>query len=361
MTAPIVTPFTPLKLLKHAPRVESMLRGEMVFPVSVEIDLSNRCPHDCPMCSFGTSSSQGYRQQNWVTFPAERMWTLLSELAECGVQSVTFTGGGEPLIHPQAAKLFDRATEVGLEWGLVTNGVLLKGAVAESVAQRATFCRISLDAGTNATHQITHGIKVAQFDSILANLRALRKQARPALTIGASFCVQPSNAHEVLEAATLVKLHGGNYLEVRPTFPTDWRGDGWQAALTAEQIATAKAQMDDARQTLADDRFQVIGMIDRFDALAAPQKGYSHCRIGPLTTVIGADGRCWHCCVQRGIDGFSYGSVLHASFRDIWMTEQHRKMQAAIDPGRCPRCRYDGYNRLIQDAFVSDALHASFV
>ena len=310
------------------------------------------------MCSFGTSQSGGYRQQNWVTFPAARAYTLLGEFKDLGVQSVTFTGGGEPLIHPYAAKIFATASELGLQWGLVTNGVLLKGKVADECAAHATFVRISLDAGSAATHQVTHGIRVPQFDDILRNLRALRRLSST-LTIGASFCVQPANAAEVYEAAALVKLHGGNYLEVRPTFPTDWRGDGWSAALSAEQLATAIQQMAEARAALQDERFQVIGMVDRFDALAAPKKDYSACRIGPLTTVVGADGRCWYCCVQRGQPGFDYGNVLEKSFAEVW--QGHPAVQRNIVLEKCPRCRYDGLNQVLEQAFVKDGMHAAFV
>lgn len=357
-----LTPFQPLKLLRHAPRVEAMLRGETVYPVSVEFDLSNRCPHDCPMCSFGTSKSEGYRQQNWVTFPTQRALDLLEEFAALGVQSITFTGGGEPLMHPQAAQLMARAAALGLAYGLVTNGVLLVDRVRDVVADSATFVRISLDAGTSDTHRITHGIEHAQFDRILANLRALRLRA-PGLTIGASYCVQPANVREILTAAQVVKDTGGSYLELRPTYPTTWRGDGWSGALTKQEHQIAAAQAQAARALLDDDGFQVIGLTDRFAAVAGDyEKGYAQCHIGPLTTIVGADGRLWHCCVQRGMEGFSYGSVLpNTPFKEVWDTEQHRRMRADIDVTKCPRCRYDNYNRVIEGAFLRDGLHAAFV
>jgi hypothetical protein len=38
-----LTPFVPLKLLKHSARVEASLRGEVTYPISVEVDLSNTC------------------------------------------------------------------------------------------------------------------------------------------------------------------------------------------------------------------------------------------------------------------------------------------------------------------------------
>jgi MoaA/NifB/PqqE/SkfB family radical SAM enzyme len=36
------------------------------------------------------------------------MLTLLDELAEVGVKSLTFTGGGEPLVHKQAPAIFEK-------------------------------------------------------------------------------------------------------------------------------------------------------------------------------------------------------------------------------------------------------------
>ena len=348
-----------MKLLRHSDRVEASLRGAVTFPISVELDLSNVCPHDCPFCSFGTSASGGYRQQNWVTFPYPRILTLLGELADCGVQSVTFTGGGEPLVHPHARDIFRAATGRGLPWGLVTNGQLLDRVIP--ALDGATFVRVSLDAGTSETHHFTHGLPAGRYayDDIIANLRLVRA-AHPALTIGASFCVMDQNFKELYKAAKDVRDAGANYLEVRPTFPTDWRGDGWGRALTDPDAA--KVEVDHARLHLNTDTFQVIGMTGRFDAVANPAKTYAQCRIGGLTTVIGADGRLWHCCVQRGQDAFCLGSVADTPFREAWIAAQQTRLQPSdINVAQCPRCRYDSYNELIEQAFIVDGMHANFV
>lgn len=355
-----ISPFSPQKLLFHRDKVEASLRGEMVYPISVEIDLSNVCPHDCPFCSFGTSQSQGYRQQNWVTFPYPRILDLLTELHECGVQSVTFTGGGEPLIHKHAAEVFAHATALGLQWGLVTNGLLLTGEIARQASLGATFVRVSLDAGTSETHQITHGIKHPQYDQILGNIQELRGLS-PTLTIGASFCVMPSNYQEIFRAALRVKEAGGSYLEIRPVYPTDWRGDGFEGVPNEQQLGYAEHETTTARAQLADSTFQVLGMVDRFASLKTPAKKFSQCRTGHLMTVIGADARIWWCCVQRGQSFFELGSVKDRPFPEVW-AEVHEKMDSAkIDLSKCPRCRYDGFNELIEKAFIGDHMHRSFV
>lgn len=361
-----ITPFQSTKLLFHRSRIDAMLRGELVFPVSVEIDLSNVCNHDCPFCSFGTKASQGYRYQNWVTFPYPRILNLLEELMTCGVESVTFTGGGEPLMHKQAAEVLAFATGLGLQWGLVTNGALLTGQAAEEVAAGATFCRVSLDAGTDETHQKTHGVKHPQYSQILANIAEFKgrhphRDGRGMLIIGASFCVMDGNLKEIYKAAKDVRDAGGNYLEVRPTFPTEWRGDGWKQALSDAEAA--KTETDHARLHLDSETFHVIGMTERFDNVASdtPVKNYSQCRIGPLTTVIGADGRLWQCCVQRGQSFFELGSVAEMPFAEAWEKVWKTRDASKIDVTKCPRCRYDGYNELLEKAVLSDGMHRSFV
>ena len=80
-----------------------------------------------------------------------------------------------------------------------------------------------------------------------------------------------------------------------------------------------------------------------------------------MTTVINADGYIYHCCQQRGKPNFRAGSVLTASFKDVWWNAQHQAMVDAIDISKCGPCRYDGYNRIVEQAFQADALHANFI
>jgi radical SAM protein with 4Fe4S-binding SPASM domain len=168
------------------------------------------------------------------------------------------------------------------------------------------------------------------------------------------------NLKEIYKAAKDVRDAGGDYLEVRPTFPTEWRGDGWGNALS--DVDAARTELEHAKLHLNSPTFRVIGMIERFDSLTeVPQKGFTKCRIGPLMTVIGATGDLWHCCVQRGQDFFKIGDVLTTGFKDAWRQAQKRKMADEIDISKCPRCRYTGFNQLIEKAFLADDMHANFV
>lgn len=353
-----LTPFTPLKLLRHAPKVEAMLAGERVYPVSVELDLSNICNHGCPWCSFN-----GFRQEHWQHFDTPRILSLLDELAEVGVKSITFTGGGEPLVHAQAEAILTKASQY-FEWGVVTNGRRMEGNLAALIAAHARFVRVSLDAGTTQTHQMLHATAMPEYARILKNMAQVVAQAYDrgtSLTVGASFCVFDVNLKEIRQAARRVKDTGANYLEVRPVFPTEWRGGGFGNPLTEAMVDEARDELESAKRECDGDGFRVIGMIRRFEQVTDKTKPYKSCHIGPITTVINADGNIYHCCVQRGMPQFVAGSVLTAPFKDVWLSAQHRQMIADIDVSKCPSCRYDGYNQLIEEAFLSDAMHKEFL
>lgn len=350
-------PFNPLKLLAHANRASRLLAGEPVFPVSVELDLSLRCNHGCDWCSF-----DGWRQRNWVNFPTERALTLIDELAECGVRSITLTGGGEPLVHPDAGKVMQRIAARGLEWGLVTNGFLLRPDIRATIAASATFVRVSLDAGRTETHQRIHKAPAPQLGVILRQMNDLVREA-PALTVGASFCVFDSNIDEIQTAALLLKAIGARYLEVRPVYPTTWRGGRQDdAGISDENIARAQAEIAEAKARYDDVRFSVIGMIDRFEAVQSfrHRDYYDACRITGLSTVISADGNLYACCVHRGLEPFKGGSVLNQPFRDVWLSEQRASMVAGIEIDKCPKCRYVGLNAVLQ-SLQNDDLHQNFI
>lgn len=349
-----LTPFTPLKLLWHSDQVRAAVAGERRFPISVEWDFSNVCNHHCAWCSFGE-----FRAEEPVHFPFARGLDLIRELDEGGTKSVTVTGGGEPLMHPNRVALFEALRASRLAYGLVTNGRLLCGETAAEVARGATFVRVSLDAGQSQTHQLLHATVRPEFDLILQHLADLRTLA-PALTLGVSFCVFDVNCGEIPQAAGLVESAGADYLEVRPVFPTEWRGGAFTNPLTETHLDEARRGLEQARAS-AGAGFEVLGLIERFDQVWPHAKPYTQCRIGPLTTIVSATGDLYHCCQQRGMPEFRVGSLIGTPFSEVWGSEAHQAMLARIDVGACPPCRYDGYNQIIESAVLADAMHRDFI
>ena len=140
------------KILYYVNEIEMLDAGEFVFPITCEIDPSNNCMLNCNFCRFAA-----FRKRTKINLEWEIYITLLSELYSGGTKSVTFTGGGEPLMHPKFNAMATFAKSLGLEVGLVTNGVNLHRLDSPEIFE---FIRVSLDAPDSVTYKKVKGKKI---------------------------------------------------------------------------------------------------------------------------------------------------------------------------------------------------------
>lgn len=122
MKKKIETRFEPgLKLARHK-KFAPYMNGEIVFPIGVEISPSGVCDANCVKCFYRQNSGElkGHEKE---FFKTSRMEGLLEELAGLGVDSISWTGGGEPTLHHSFPKFVEWANWAGLEQGLFTNAL----------------------------------------------------------------------------------------------------------------------------------------------------------------------------------------------------------------------------------------------
>ena len=98
------------------------LGGEFVFPIGVEISPSGICDAECPKCFYRQNSGElkGHETEFLKT---NRIEGLINELSGLGVNSISWTGGGEPTLHPSFHKFVEWTNWAGLEQGLFTNAL----------------------------------------------------------------------------------------------------------------------------------------------------------------------------------------------------------------------------------------------
>src|ERR1700757_2464507 len=89
------------------------------IPVAVLLELTHRCPLQCPYCSNPIELDRGSTE-----LTTEEWKKVLGELAELGVLQVHFSGG-EPTARKDIVELVKHATDVGLYSNLITSAVLL--------------------------------------------------------------------------------------------------------------------------------------------------------------------------------------------------------------------------------------------
>ncbi len=120
------------------------------------------------------------------------------------VQSVDFTGGGEPLLQPLLAQWVEDAKSAGCETGILTNGLLLSRDIAHKlISVGLDWICVSIDAADKAEYErIRVGSNFEKVCENLANIGEIRSRGIPKTMI--NFVIMKSNIHQLDDMVRLV-------------------------------------------------------------------------------------------------------------------------------------------------------------
>jgi PqqA peptide cyclase len=97
-------------------------------PMAVLLELTHRCPLQCPYCSNPTQLEQAKGELTTAEWKS-----VLDQSAKLGVLQVHFSGG-EPTVRQDLAELIRHARDVGLYTNLITSGVAASKARLDEMA-----------------------------------------------------------------------------------------------------------------------------------------------------------------------------------------------------------------------------------
>lgn len=335
----LVSPFNQSKVLIHSERLLSLTLSQIVAPICCEIDLSDGfCNNKCPHCFFTT-----HKKDKPVFFDIKRLPSLLAELRKIGVKAVEFSGGGEPTTHPQIKQALNIAVESKLDIELVTNGLLLDKIVDE--VKDLTFVRVSLDAATDSTYRLTHGVD--SFRKVLANIRLLANRYKN--KIGVAYLIQNSNIEDISDVAKLAKELGCRFIQYRPVTSKE----------KLLKIDYIKKQLDKAK-SYSDEKFQVFDAGVKWKHIEG-KRFFNKCYTHSLVAVIKATGDVPFCILKRNDSNTYLGNVNKQSFSDIFFSNKHFDLAKQNDISYCMKpCKHDSYN-IAYLALSSDLYHKNFI
>lgn len=327
-------------------------------PVHVRIKPTNVCNHACWFCAYrndGVSLGSGMTVRDKL--PREKMLEIADDLVAMGVEAVTFSGGGEPLIYPHLVEAIERLAAGGIKIGALTNGARLKGKVADALAAHASWLRVSIDGWDGASYARYRGVKEDAFEQVMANLAAFAGRGSRCV-LGASIIVDRDNASHIYELAARLKACGVSHAKISPCITSD---DGAETnAYHAAVWDTVRAEITRAR-ALDDDGFHVV---DHYhEAAVETTKPYGRCPFARLLTVIGADANVYFCQDKAYTESGCLGSIADRRFADFWAAPETRARLRALDPSTTCRhhCVADAKNRLLLDYLALDRAHVAFV
>jgi len=170
------------------------------FPPYIMYDVINVCNARCSHCPQRIIS----RQQEYTAMRIswEQYIKTIEEIARHRIDVLRLTGDGEPLLHPDIARMVRAAKEAGVpKVNLTTNGSLLKGRLLDDLLESPPdIFDISLDAFYAETYQeVRAGLDFESVKANVLNLLDRRDSARSKVIV--SFIRRPG-ADQEAEAFT---------------------------------------------------------------------------------------------------------------------------------------------------------------
>lgn len=175
-----------IKKIEHTAALYGIRSEALDFPMMCVLSFTYICNAMCPNCPYTNSEIRADYQDR--PFMQEDTFKIIAD--QCGPYGawVRISGGGEPMLHPQAVKLIEYAKRVGAMVGLITNG----SRFTEENSRRLLTANVdmiefSVDAADEETYaRVRKGLK---WETLVANVKrmvALRNELKSATKIIAS-------------------------------------------------------------------------------------------------------------------------------------------------------------------------------
>jgi len=318
--------FTPqLKLLFHTAYIQRWLKGENVYPILVEFDLSNACNHKCNFCNFSYLTDKSVLDKDVAC-------KTIAVLAKNGVKAINWTGGGEPLINTEFGDIFSWTTRRGIEQGLFTNGALIREDDIEGLLATQTWIRFSIDASTKETYAKIRGVdEFNKVVSIVKRMVEVRNEYEYNTQIGIGFVITPDNYREIGRFADLIEETGVDYGQYKPRIGNE---------LELSEAMWWECNVKPLLEEVFKSSTKAVINLYKFNDLSENQfdKPYPICYGHVFCPCIGADGKVWVCSQLRGYGKYCMGNIYKESFDSIWKGQWRRDAIARIDVNKCPPC-----------------------
>jgi len=249
------------------------------------------------------------------------------------VQSVDFTGGGEPLLQPNLAEWIADAKKAGCQTGFLSNGLLLvEEKLQKILGAGINWICISID---GATAEMYNKIRVgSDFDRVcenVANIARLRAGKIPKTMI--NFVLMDLNSHQ-MEAIVQLAAHLGvdqvNFKQCDVIRGWEGKGFGLFASEATREIRRLQKSLEKARRLAKKLKVETTAfaftpqelavceqdprdsLFIRYDGTAAPCINLA---LGGPTTFLGE---------EVAMPSVHYGRLPDDDLMDLWEAESCR-------------------------------------
>lgn len=287
-----MTVYSDLKMFQFPEKLQSLPRDKPVLaPIQIRLKPTNVCNHRCSYCAYLDPNMQlGKDMDSRDSIPHPKMLEICHDIADMGVKSVTFSGGGEPLLYPYLLEGAKILTDGGVKIASLTNGSRLSGEIAEFMAHHATWIRVSMDGWDDDSYMSYRGVANGEHTRIMRNIHNFTKIGGTC-ALGVSYIVDAHNYAHIPDVLRRYKDIGVRSVKVSACITSN----------NVKEINNYHAPHFDrtedciieAIQTMGDENFEIVNAWHKLDGRF--QKNYEWCPYSQIQPVIGADLGVYPC------------------------------------------------------------------
>lgn len=345
------------KLIYHPQRVADWLKGENIYPVYLEVSPSGTCNLRCIFCAM---DYLGYKT-NFLD--KELFLKNAGIMTKKGVKSINFSGDGEPLLNPDTPEMVVATKALGIDVAMTTNGVLFTPDVVKTCLASFSWLRISLNAGSDETYRLVHGVEHSFLAKILSNIEAAvewKQKNKLQTTIGVQMLLLPENTHEVLALADKLADLGVDYFSVKPFSQHPQSISRMSKPFDYIELLGLEKELQQKYGHRLSVIFRSTAMVNKNVG-----KRYPACYGLPFYSYIDAGCKVWACNTYLGNEQFCYGDLHEMDFDVLWESEKRKEIlrfiQQDMNIDVCREiCRLDEINHYLHE-LKYPGLHVNFI
>lgn len=331
------------KIVWFDTKLKALRDGIITPPIYVRIKPTNRCCHNCFFCVYRSDLSEMHSNvQPNDELSKEKMLEVLDDFKEMGVKAVTYSGGGEPLLHKDIVEVFERTKANGIDLSVITNGQLLSQDRAESLRD-AKWVRISMDYYDVESFVESRSSTATSFKTILANVRRFALIRNAGCDLSVNFIIAKHNFEHICDVAGLLKDLGVDNVRFSPV----WLDDFLDYHKDIKKVV--RQALREAKKRYDCETFRIYHSYN----ITREQfrRRYRTCYIQQIIPSIGADYNVYNCHNKSYDADAIIGNISNQSFKQMWFSEEAAKHFAQFDPTTSCRCQCanDSKNKFIQN------------
>jgi MoaA/NifB/PqqE/SkfB family radical SAM enzyme len=333
--------YSDLKIVWFRDKMDSFLNNKILAPLCIRIKPTNRCCHNCFLCVYNYEFSKMHETTNRIDeISLDKMIEILDDLKDIGIKAVTYSGGGEPLIHKNILDILDKTLENKLDLSILTNGQLINDKVADRLS-KSKWTRISIDYFSEQSFIESKRGNKRMFEKLIDNVKNFTSMNRQC-EIGVNYIITKNNYNNLVQSAEFLNKLGVDNVRYSPVWTPDF-------------YEYHKAIQNDVEKSLQIIRKDFSDNMIIYDSYKIQEeitkRKYYQCYFMQVVPVIGADLNIYNCHNKAYSTDGIVGSIKEKKFSDVWFSQEVEKYFNSFRPDLLcnHQCANDRKNEYIHE------------